>query len=790
MSDKDTQNSGTTKGNLNNPINIHSDPLDGKIPKDILVSYGKGAKKVVVRGKEKLVMDKRPVTVTLHGTLERIRTGESKAQVLKIRELHTTLKGKVEEEKKAEGEEKKAAKRAVEDAEKAKAEAKKKLTYTLYVGKFDRRAKAGLKKASGLAILDFDHLDIPGATKKMLFDRVAYILSVWDSPSGDGLKALARIPEISSDAEYKLYYNAMLEDLKRFSVTGDKSTKDISRMCFDSYDPDILIKDWNFTEVFDKKVVTGKSELINGSPTGAEITNVDVLVPTDEIATGDAAEKLFNALVRRIMKSGGVYLEGRHEFLMRVVKDCIKYGIEQEATFSMVQNAYTGNDGDLPADEVDRVLNELWRTHYSEEVFGSEKLWGSPTAPTTQNPRKNPVQRAVEYLNLMLDDGDVLFNTMNRELVIRDGIDVESLYIQMRKSGQSINITDLTMLLEKEYAISYDPITQYFESLLQKYTFEEVNGSITELCRFVSAKNDKDDKDNKHDKLFDSMLRKHLIRCVGQGRGELINRFIFVLQQEQQYTGKSEFLRYLNPFGKELYTETIDEQNQILTLSQSFMINIEELEAFNKKDVNALKALISKGHDQVRKLYTQVNTTYKRKASFWGSTNKVEFLDDSTNTRWLIMRIESINFDYNNWYTGEGVNIEKVWAEAAHLWKQDASTQPTTEEWKLLEAINKEFTFMNDHDHWVAEYLSFGDEKYKYLATPTEIAAYLRFQVTSATPQKTGAALQKAGFKRGRKQKGGIRVNGFYVKTKSGESIKTGGGYEAEDDESDAPPEF
>jgi hypothetical protein len=125
--------------------------------------------------------------------------------------------------------------RAEINPEKKKA-IKGKLSGVTFCGTFRTRKKDALKLGSGLAILDFDKLEDVLAYKEQLKSN-NYIFSCWISPSGNGLKALVKIPIISNDDEYKFIF----KQLKELFPDLDDSGKDISRLCFESYDPDIYI---------------------------------------------------------------------------------------------------------------------------------------------------------------------------------------------------------------------------------------------------------------------------------------------------------------------------------------------------------------------------------------------------------------------------------------------------------------------------------------------------------------------------------------------------------------------
>jgi len=145
-------------------------------------------------------------------------------------------------------------------AEKSKAERneiKKLLPAICFSGTFTKRADNALVDHSGLICLDFDGY---AKQKELLqdkenFTKSKYVFSVFISPSGNGLKVLVKIP---ADPENHTNYFNSLE--RHFNSTYfDKTSKNISRVCYESYDPLIhindnssvwdVIEDANYTEV-------------------------------------------------------------------------------------------------------------------------------------------------------------------------------------------------------------------------------------------------------------------------------------------------------------------------------------------------------------------------------------------------------------------------------------------------------------------------------------------------------------------------------------------------------------
>jgi hypothetical protein len=120
-------------------------------------------------------------------------------------------------------------------------ELKKALPAICFSGTFNKRTDASLLEHSGLICLDFDgYLK----QKELLQDKETlsknkYVFSVFISPSGNGLKVLVKIP---ADAENHTNYFNSLE--KYFnSEYFDKTSKNLSRVCYESYDPLIYVND-------------------------------------------------------------------------------------------------------------------------------------------------------------------------------------------------------------------------------------------------------------------------------------------------------------------------------------------------------------------------------------------------------------------------------------------------------------------------------------------------------------------------------------------------------------------
>ncbi len=113
------------------------------------------------------------------------------------------------------------------------------LPVVLFSGEFSKRSDEALFEHSGHIVLDFDHVEIN--TVKTALSTDDYISACWVSPSGDGIKALV---QITNPERHRDHFRALIKYFqKQYGLELDESGINESRACFESYDPEIVIKD-------------------------------------------------------------------------------------------------------------------------------------------------------------------------------------------------------------------------------------------------------------------------------------------------------------------------------------------------------------------------------------------------------------------------------------------------------------------------------------------------------------------------------------------------------------------
>jgi hypothetical protein len=120
-----------------------------------------------------------------------------------------------------------------------------------------KREDGSISEHSGLLVLDFDKCDLAAKTKQLKADP--YIYAFWISPSGTGIKALVKCPP-KLEHHYE-YYEALLDRYPEL----DSTSKSISRLCFESFDPNLYVNE--NAKVWDKTITEEKRKEVKAEQT-------------------------------------------------------------------------------------------------------------------------------------------------------------------------------------------------------------------------------------------------------------------------------------------------------------------------------------------------------------------------------------------------------------------------------------------------------------------------------------------------------------------------------------------
>jgi len=346
--------------------------------------------------------------------------------------------------------------------------------------------------------------------------------------------------------------------------------------------------------------------------------------------------------------------------------------------------------------------------------------------------RINEINQKLEYKAFADADyqliSDRQMNSFNREMIHAD---IRS------------NVGVVRNTLMSDFTPVYNPINDYFQSLS---SWDGQTDPIVELAKTVSTTNDA---------LWHTCFKKWFVALVGCAiKTDIINHTVIVFSGEQGL-GKTTWALDLlpKPLKEYCFSGTIDTGNKdtLINLSETMLINLDELENLNKADLGALKGLITKGSIRVRRPYGFNSETMPRRASFIGSVNGKEFLNDATGNRRFLC-FEVINIDYRH-----SIDMDLVYAQALHLLGSGFQFWFNSSENDLINKNNEQFRNMSVEEELLKQYFEpCSADDADHLLSTTELLTWLgkkaKVSLTDAAKLKMGKALKALGFLRLKRQ--------------------------------------
>jgi hypothetical protein len=267
---------------------------------------------------------------------------------------------------------------------------KQKLPAVCFSGKFTKRNDKSINQHSGLICLDFDGYNTNRdlLQEKERLSKNNYVYAVFISPSGNGLKALVKIPPIPEN--HKSYFNSL--DKHFSSPNFDKTCKNLSRVCYESYDPLLHINE--NASVWDKLEDKQYTEVVK---------NVDLqTIPvTDE-------NKIVDILVKWWQKKYPM-VEGQRNNNTYVLASAFNdFGVNQTLA-EYVMNAFVTST--FSSEEIKRTIQSAYA---QKQNFGSKYYEDEEKVSMIKNKLKRGVSK--KELRTQLEDLDtnIVENVINR----------------------------------------------------------------------------------------------------------------------------------------------------------------------------------------------------------------------------------------------------------------------------------------------------------------------------------------------------------------------------------------
>jgi predicted P-loop ATPase len=174
--------------------------------------------------------------------------------------------------------------------------------------------------------------------------------------------------------------------------------------------------------------------------------------------------------------------------------------------------------------------------------------------------------------------------------------------------------------------------------------------------------------------------------------------------------------------------------------------------------------MFSKETIKIRRPYDKNATSAPRRASFFGSTNKAEFLTDETGSvRWLCFELTGkINWDYK-----KDLNIDDIWRQAYSLYQNGFKYELTPDEIHENEIANRQYQVTTPELELIQKnYAPGSKEQHDAFYQATDFLNNLTEKCPTArlNLNNIGKALKIFGFERTSKRTDKYPIKGYFIK--------------------------
>lgn len=524
-----------------------------------------------------------------------------------------------------------------------------------FSGTFSERKSSALIEHSGYICLDFDKLPDPSRFRDDL-KKFDFIYAAFISPSGTGVKALVRVHPIKNQIEQRKTVEELIKVID--SPFLDVSGKDIARVCFMSFDPDLWVNE---------NAQTFYCDLTPKTP--------DYRMPiTKIISVSD--DQTINNLLKWWQKKYDMDEGTRNNSLFVLACSLYNFGIDAPS----VQHVVLANSHGLSERECMTICGSALKTVQDNGTYASQRFEPAQQSiikidfPTRGEKKEEETKEwAFDLKRLTAHDiGTIIQDVLGHSVrynTINDCYEIDGMRIDDRRDKQLWVQVDTFLkqngykkdLSQKLYdgALAacfkeYHPIKEVFEA-------NKWDGKLR-YFDFITYFKDKYGQSEAYitNWMFGAIER--LYNCYQNP--------ILVLDGEQNI-GKSYLVKWLgspfNGYSREDGFLNPDDKDSRIELTRKFVYEWGEARNLSKKEIESLKSLIFSDKIEERPPFGRHTISKNMLSSIIMTKNGGgSFLrDDTGNRRFNTLFMMSIDQSYSKKF-----DPLQIWLEVFELWKE------------------------------------------------------------------------------------------------------------------------
>lgn len=528
-----------------------------------------------------------------------------------------------------------------------------------------KRRKEYINSFQYIVGVDLDHVGDKERIKEIctLLKEDKHTFSFFISPSGDGIKIFYRlkkeekVDKFLNDKNYDAlaqYYAQKFEQAnnyveKKYNVVGDPAVKDLTRLCFVSYDPNAYLN-------FEAKPL--------------DITNKELNLLYDE------------TLINHPNQEGN-----RNISLYYFSQNAFAKGHDKAVVFDFCLDKYS----DLDYDEIKTTFNSAYKS----------KKAGNREKSNKEKPKKTDEITNDHIRELFKKRFDIRNNVVTNCFEVLDKKDKNpkwKMYEEIICNTIQTYITDqlpiarrinVEKIMQTTAVKEYDPFIEKLNSLPEW----DKNDHIGELASTIKTTNED---------LWAKDLKKYMVAIVSSLLIEkAVNHYCLVITGKEGI-GKTTWIKNLiPPEWQEYFTDSpldLKHKDTNFKLSQNVLISIEELSRYTSNDINLIKELLTRASIQERVHFGKNQKKFPRRASFIATLNDKQFLSGEEGER-RFWTHEALEIDYT-----KQINLDQVYAQALALQKEGFEYWETREEIARRKEENSKFVQPNLINELILKY--------------------------------------------------------------------------------------
>ena len=429
-----------------------------------------------------------------------------------------------------------------------------------------------------MVVLDIDKLSKEQLTNaKALASQSPYTFASFTSPSGNGLKIFVKVnssQENHKDAFLALqkYYEELL------ALPIDKSGKDVTRLCFVSFDTDLFLNE--NASVFPiistedlRPFIEQNSEAID-EPKIEDFSSLNFQHPSSDFLP------IYEHCVRFTEKKESYINGNRNNFVHLLACNLNRKGVPLPASMGFILSDYN-----YDAQEVMTTVNSAYKNvveHNKNNASISPK--GEISEPSKseksskddleeEEEKPSFIDRLENFLNFRYSfrynivTGKLEYKAIKATLwkPVTDFVE-NSILREIMKAKVKCNINTLRNLLHSDYCQQYDPFKDYFDDLK---TNEDETDHILNLANTITTTKQE---------LWQICFKKWFVAMVACVTNEkAINQTVIVFSGKQG-VGKTTWIEKLipKPLKDYMFSGTINPNNKdtLIHLAECMLINL------------------------------------------------------------------------------------------------------------------------------------------------------------------------------------------------------------------------